>query len=141
MSTVTDVNAWGRGARARIDRRDVPAAVLARVRERDGLGCVACRQLGLTPPLQEPVELDHKQPLSKGGDNHWSNLQFLCRFHNRSRGSRALDPSRLPTWLADLSRGRRLRAHIAWCRATGRVWRPAAPLAEQIDALVRSERS
>lgn len=91
--------AWGRGVTARIDTRDVPAAVLDLVDERQGgRVCAACVEAELDTPADEPLELDHKQPLSKGGDNHHMNLQWLCRSHNRGRGNRKAAP-KVPRWL------------------------------------------
>lgn len=86
---MTDPHAWGRGVTDRsLAARDVPAEVLALVEERDGPGCVECARLGLTPPADEPLELDHKQPLAQGGDWSWANLQWLCRGHNRAKRDR-----------------------------------------------------
>lgn len=35
-----------------------------------------------------PHEVDHIQPLSKGGMHHQNNLQILTRFENRSKGDK-----------------------------------------------------
>lgn len=67
-----------------------------------GRYCVACRSVGLVTPEDEPLEVDHRQPLSEGGDNNWTNLQWLCRSHNRAKGGRArLEEPFLsePAWL------------------------------------------
>lgn len=94
---------WGRGYRVRITTRDLPAAVLSLVDERlRGRYCVDCAVLGLTPPASEPLEIDHQQPLSKGGDNHHLNLTWRCRSHNRARSNRPAPSSPettpLPAW-------------------------------------------
>lgn len=34
------------------------------------------------------LTIDHKKPLSKGGTDDLSNLQFLCRKHNSAKGDR-----------------------------------------------------
>jgi len=34
-----------------------------------------------------PFEIDHVKPVVEGGDNSIDNLQLLCRFCNRSKGS------------------------------------------------------
>lgn len=82
----------------RIATRDFPPAVLAAVdRRQGGRYCVDCRELGLVTPAGEPLELDHLQPLSKGGTNDASNLAWKCRAHNRARGNRAGRP-REPKW-------------------------------------------
>lgn len=81
----------------------MPAEVLALVDERQGgRHCVYCREAGLVTPAGEPLEIDHRQPLSKGGDNHHLNLQWACRSHNRGRRDRVA-PAATPTW----ARGRR----------------------------------
>ncbi|MBL4850208.1 MAG: HNH endonuclease [Planctomycetes bacterium] len=128
---------WGRGVTRRVQRRDVPRDVLALVVERDGLGCAACMRLGLTSPKSEPLELDHKQPLSLGGDNHWTNLQILCRSHNRARGKRPIDAGTPPAWLRRLAQAGALADHVRRCRAAGLVWSPrGAWLTQQINALL-----
>lgn len=93
--------AWGRGNKARIDHRDYPGEVLALVTERmGGVHCEDCRALKLVTPPDVPMEIDHKQPLASGGDNHHLNLRWSCRSHNRGRAGRPItDPVRAPRWL------------------------------------------
>jgi len=80
---------WGLGDRRRLPTRDFPQAVLALVEERQGgRFCVMCRQLKIETPEDQPLQIDHRQPLSEGGDNHHLNLQWLCRAHNSGRGAR-----------------------------------------------------
>lgn len=82
----------------RVGTSDFPPAVLAAVdRRQGGRYCVACRELRLSTPPGEPLELDHMQPRSKGGSDAPSNLQWLCRAHNRARGNRPGRP-REPKW-------------------------------------------
>lgn len=90
---------WGRGITRRLKLPQVPASVLVLVEQRDGPGCTECNRLGLSPPSDEPLELDHKQPLSLGGDYRWENLQLLCRSHNKGRGNRSLSTIQEPAWL------------------------------------------
>lgn len=81
---------WGKGDHRRLAARDVPAAVLDLVdRKQGGRFCALCREQGLVTPEEEPLVLDHLQPLSEGGDNHFGNLRWLCRSHNARRGARA----------------------------------------------------
>ena len=96
---------WGMGDRRRIATRDFPSEVLAlvdvrlRALEHGGRYCVDCEQLGLVAPADEPLEVDHLQALSRGGDNHHLNLTWRCRSHNRSKGaSGALDTPKSPKW-------------------------------------------
>ena len=89
---------WGKGDTRRIATRDVPEAVKALVDKRqNGRYCIACS--GIAPRAMpagrselNPLELDHLQPHSKGGDNHHLNLRWLCRSHNRGRSNRKTTP-------------------------------------------------
>ncbi len=90
---------WGRGDRRRRATRDIPLAVLALVDARQGgRFCVECRALGIVTPDDVPLQIDHKQPLSAGGDNHHLNLQWTCRSHNTGRGGRRISAPRRPAW-------------------------------------------
>lgn len=91
--------AWGRGDHRRLRVEDYPPAVLALVDARDGRRCEDCARAGLATPASEPLELDHRQPLAQGGDNHHLNLRWACRGHNRGRRDRPLElRPRLPRW-------------------------------------------
>ncbi len=82
---------WGKGDTRRLSLRDVPPGVLELVdRRQGGRFCGLCREQGLVTPDDEPLVLDHLQPLSAGGDNHHENLRWLCRSHNARRQARAL---------------------------------------------------
>lgn len=97
--TRSEALSWGRGIGERIATRDMPAEVLALVDERHGgRHCIACRAQRLATPADEPMEIDHMQPLSKGGDSHHLNLRWLCRSHNRARGDRRDPPAQPPRW-------------------------------------------
>jgi len=90
---------WGRGDQRRISTRDFPAEVLALVdAKQGGRFCALCREQSLSPPADQKLVIDHLQPLSKGGDNHWSNLRWLCASHNSARQARA-GFSGLPAWV------------------------------------------
>lgn len=79
---------WGQGDHRRICTRDVPPGVLELIDEKQGgRFCVLCSEQGLTTPEDEPLVLDHLQPLSRGGDNHFLNCRWLCRSHNARRGT------------------------------------------------------
>lgn len=94
-----DPHTWGLGKRHRV--KAWPRSVLRLVEERQGgRYCVHCREQGLTTPEGEPIEVDHRLPLSKGGDNQHLNLMFACRAHNRARGGRLLrEGVERPHWL------------------------------------------
>ena len=91
---------WGRNDRTRVPGRDIPQDVLDLVTERQGgKFCVYCAELRIQTPDDEPIELDHKQPLSKGGDNSHLNLQWACRSHNRSRKDKPMKArTMMPKW-------------------------------------------
>lgn len=38
--------------------------------------------------IASALSIDHKVPISKGGDNSLSNMQFLCLNHNFKKGAR-----------------------------------------------------
>lgn len=88
---------WGRGDTRRIHTRDFPAEVLALVDRRHGRRCIWCVQARLETPDTQRLTLEHLQPLSRGGDNHWSNLAWACEAHNLGRGNRVAPPT-VPTW-------------------------------------------
>ena len=46
-----------------------------------------CEVCGRRPP-EVSLDIDHVVPVSRGGDNAYFNLRFLCEHHNRSRGCR-----------------------------------------------------
>lgn len=57
-------------------------------------GCSYCRS-------HEKLHLDHKTPLSKGGGHTAKNLQWLCQFHNLSKGKKTHEQ------------------YVIWCAAIG----------------------
>lgn len=94
-----DPRQWGRGLTKRVP---IPAEVLALVEERmGGVYCEDCRALNLETPHDEPLEVDHRQPLAKGGDNHHLNLTWRCRSHNRHKKDRSPGeaPTATPKWM------------------------------------------
>ena len=106
---------WGLGVTRRLATRDVPPAVLALVDERQGgRFCVSCRALGIETPADQPLQIDHRQPLSAGGDNHHLNLQWLCRAHNCGKGARAQHTAPLPAWAR--ARGPKSRGQLVLLR-------------------------
>jgi 5-methylcytosine-specific restriction endonuclease McrA len=98
--TRSEALSWGKGNKTRITSADFPPGVLRLVEERLGhRSCVECRELGLVPPANEPIEVDHLQALARGGTNHHQNLTFRCRSHNRAKGDRSANEApRRPRW-------------------------------------------
>ena len=61
-----------------------PPEVLALVIERQGARrCCYCGCF-------DGLEVEHRTPLKRGGDNHHSNLALACATCNRSKGARPL---------------------------------------------------
>lgn len=92
---------WGQDLTRRIPAGEIPGAVVELVvRRQGGRFCVDCRALGIATPPDVPLELDHRQPLAKGGNYHHLNLEFRCRSHNRGRADRDLPGQRpkRPAW-------------------------------------------
>jgi 5-methylcytosine-specific restriction endonuclease McrA len=94
---------WGLQDRRRIPTEGIPESVIALVVTRQrGRNCAHCVEVGtekqrLLERPNEPLEIDHRRPLSLGGTNHWFNLQLLCRSHNAIKGTRQ-GPAQLPMW-------------------------------------------
>ncbi len=63
--------------------RHIPLSVRFTVLRRDSHKCVSC---GKSPP-EVTLEVDHKEPFSKGGTNDIGNLQTLCFDCNRGKGA------------------------------------------------------
>lgn len=55
-----------------------------RVMERDSFRCVLC---GATASTENPLEVDHVLPVSRGGTNEPANLRTLCLECNRGKGA------------------------------------------------------
>lgn len=92
--------------RVRAKRRAAPGAhteaeLLARLAAADGT-CVYCRG-----SLGDDMELDHIQPLSRGGSNSIENLVYACRDCNQRKFNRTLEQ-----WLGD-SEAAAVRERIA----------------------------
>ena len=62
--------------------RRVPAAVRREVAKRDGGQCTFVDAGGRRCQERRFLELDHVQPLGRGGDHSASNVRLLCRGHN-----------------------------------------------------------
>ena len=85
-SLVREASKNQKGRLIKVRRREFqskrPALELALI-ERDGYVCSY-------PDCKDTMELaiDHIVPLSKGGTDDLSNLQFMCRPHNSGKGDR-----------------------------------------------------
>lgn len=88
---------WGRDDSTRVAGRDLPASVRELVDAHCGRRCWWCAQANRERPKGEPLTLEHLQPLSRGGDNHYTNLVWACRSCNLGRGNRDKPPA-TPAW-------------------------------------------
>ena len=70
------------------DTRGVSDAQKLRVMRRDGYKCVYCGTQGEDANL----EIDHRIPHSKGGNNHISNLYTACQPCNHKKGTQTWNP-------------------------------------------------
>lgn len=64
-------------------RRAVPAAVRDAVFERDGGSCTFVGIHGRRCGSKHDLEVDHCQPVARGGSSTMDNLRLLCAVHNR----------------------------------------------------------
>lgn len=67
----------------RSKRRAIPQSIKTSVLESDMYRCVSCG-------THKDLTVDHKIPLSKGGDDRLENLQTLCRTCNTSKGVKTM---------------------------------------------------
>jgi 5-methylcytosine-specific restriction endonuclease McrA len=56
-------------------------SIIAYLTERDGPGCIYCG-------TDFDIQIDHRHPISRGGDNRLSNLQLLCGLCNRRKSNK-----------------------------------------------------
>ena len=68
----------------RVERAKVSNKMRFSIYERDGYRCRIC---GRTEN-QDYLEIDHIQPIAKGGKSTYDNLQTLCRRCNKEKGDR-----------------------------------------------------
>ena len=71
---------YGYALSKRAIRADIPLTTRREVFAHDGWACVYCGS-------KRRLELDHIQPISKGGTDDRCNLQTLCRTCNRRKGA------------------------------------------------------
>jgi len=75
-----------------VDNRGVSDGQKIKVLRRDGFSCVYCGKTG----RESNLEIDHRIPHSKGGDNHISNLFTSCQDCNRKKGTATWDVTTNP---------------------------------------------
>jgi hypothetical protein len=77
----------GRG-RSPASPRSIAAEVRRTVWERDGGRCTFVSETGHRCPARTLLELDHAQPLARGGRATVENLRLTCRAHNQYQAER-----------------------------------------------------
>ncbi len=63
--------------------RHIPAAVKRAVRERDGEQCTFVSDTGRRCESRTRLELDHIEPVARGGESTTDNIRLRCRVHNQ----------------------------------------------------------
>ena len=63
--------------------RHIPAAVKRAVSERDGDQCTFVSEKGKRCESRTRLELDHIEPIARGGESTTDNLRLRCRAHNQ----------------------------------------------------------
>lgn len=84
----TAVETPRRGGRS-TQPRTIPAAVRREVWVRDGHQCTYTSEAGHRCEERKALELDHLQPVARGGESTAANLRLRCRAHNRLEAERA----------------------------------------------------
>jgi hypothetical protein len=77
-----------RGQRRGLDSRHVPRAVKAAVWKRDGGQCTFIGDHGQHCPARTRLEIDHIDPVARGGGSEAANLRLLCAAHNQFEAER-----------------------------------------------------
>ena len=78
-----------RSRRSHADRRSIPAEVKRAVRERDGEQCTFVSDSGHHCSERRFLELDHVDPVARGGRSTVAGLRLRCRAHNQHAAERA----------------------------------------------------
>ena len=79
-------------AHAKPQREPISAAVERQVRQRDGNRCQWALASGRTCGSNHQLEIDHRQPVARGGRSTVENLWQLCRAHNQMKARREFGP-------------------------------------------------
>lgn len=66
------------------DKTISPKALVELLEKQNNICAIGGEAIG------ELKELDHKTPISKGGRHTLENVQWVCRFHNRSKGNKII---------------------------------------------------
>lgn len=69
-------------------RKKITPKITLEVFKRDGYACQVCGRSPVTTPGLE-LEVDHREPFSKGGSDSLENYQTLCQRCNRGKGNNA----------------------------------------------------
>ena len=72
--------------------RHIPAAVKRAVYERDGVQCTFVSDKGKRCESRTSLELDHIDPVARGGESTTDNLRVRCRVHNQYEAECTFSP-------------------------------------------------
>jgi len=119
---------WSRPQRGSTNGRYVPAAVRRAVWQRDGGQCTFVSDKGRRCAADSALELDHIDPVARGGETTAGNLRLRCRAHNQYAAE--------CTFGKEFMRGKRVQARHRAAQAKARAKDQAQA---QSQALVQVE--
>jgi 5-methylcytosine-specific restriction endonuclease McrA len=111
------------------DTRYVPAAIRRMVWQRDGGRCTFVSESGHRCEARTCLELDHIDPVARGGQTTPDRMRLCCRAHNQYTAER--------TFGTDFMRHKRQEARRCSAAARERRAREAAPALEREHAASR----
>ncbi len=104
----------GKARSVAADPRHVPAAVKRAVHARDGEQCAFVSEDGERCTERGFLEIDHREPVARGGRPTEENTRLLCRSHNQYEAERIFGPAFMQT---RRGRARKAAAGNAFARA------------------------
>jgi hypothetical protein len=95
--------------------RHVPAAISREVYTRDQGQCAFLSKNGRRCSAQAFLELDHREPFARGGEETTQNLRVLCRAHNQEQARQQFGPAYVRAVVARARSGRSTRPVADGC--------------------------
>jgi 5-methylcytosine-specific restriction endonuclease McrA len=120
--------------------RHIPASVVSAVWKRDGGRCTFVGDSGHRCGSSRHIQLDHIEPVARGGTSTVENLRLRCRAHNQLEAERAFGPEFMKHKRAE-ARARSIAEEndpdgvIPWLRSLGFRLEQARRAAEHCETL------